>query len=173
MPKVRLLLEKSILHGSVDKLLSGEIDLSLAGCPSEVPGLERLPLETVQLVGCVSRRKLGKISTLTRERLSEIPQILVYDGTIERLQKNLATSKQTFASAMQIFVPDHSMKIEMISAGEGWGLVSTSELKECSHMSLISGKLVPSRSLEICLLRARERALGPIARGIWNQFHQG
>lgn len=159
---VNLIIDKSILRGSHQPLIDGEIDLAVAARPKNTDDLEFIPLQNVELVGVISRRLLQEKKKADQSFLDSNPQILVYD---RHLDETPDTSR-----GHKIFVPDHFTKLKLIESGVGWGRISKTELENNTELVQIEKNLCSPITLELCLLRPKRRAIGPIAQAIWKAF---
>lgn len=167
---VNLVIDKSILKGSHNPLLSGEIDLALAPKPPDSDKLESIPLESVTLVGAVSRKLLQEKRRATEAFLVKHPQILVYDKRFDEPPDELLPHAIHKNHGHKIFVPDHFTKLNLIEGGIGWGRISKDELVQNPELVAIDRGQVSHVELELSLLRPKHRPVGPIARAIWKVF---
>lgn len=166
---VNLIIAKSILKGSYNSLLSGEVDLAIAPKPKNSSDLEAIHLETVQLCGAISRRLLQEKKKATASFLAKNPQIFVYDKSHDEAPDDLLPSVDQ-EPGHKIFVPDHDTKLKLIEGGIGWGRISRAELEANKELVMIEKSLSPTIELELCLLRPKLRPIGPTARAIWKVF---
>jgi hypothetical protein len=70
----------------------------------------------------------------------------------------------------KVFVPDHVKKVKLIEGGAGWGLICDAELAASKQLVALDRKVCGGIALQLGLVRARGRALGPVARKIWELF---
>lgn len=167
---VNLILDKSILSGSLQPLISGEVDLALAPNPKTgSDALEGIHLEDVTLVGAVSRKLLQEHRTPTCEFLRKHPHIFVYDKRFDEPPDEFLPNDSS-SIGHKIFVPDHFTKLKLIEDGVGWGRISRMEFDKNADLVMIDKEIWPPLTLELCLLRPKRRAIGPIARAIWQTF---
>ncbi len=169
---VNLIIDKSILKGSYQGLLSGEVDLALAPSPQHGEKIEKIVIDKVALVGVVSRKLLQEKNRPTEETLKKHAQILVYDKNIDEEPNDRLPKALHEGGGPKIFVPDHFTKLRLIEGGLGWGRISKAEFEASKGLVLIEEKLCESFELELCILRPKHRPIGPIARLIWNVFEQ-
>lgn len=104
--------------------------------------------------------------------LNSHPQILVYDKNFDSPPDELLPNTTHIGSGPKIFVPDHYTKLRLIEGGLGWGRVSYTEFKNTKDLVMINKEICAPLHLELCLLRPKHRALGPIARNIWSVFQK-
>lgn len=159
---VNLVLEKSILHESHDRLLKGELDLAIAPNAHRHAGVESVTLEEVVLVGAIR-----KTAVRTRSRsLITLPQIVIAAAQTE----DFLPSSKLLETSHKIFAPDHFTKLRLIEEGLGWGRISKTELRKNRELTQVDKTLCPEVTLELCLLRPKNRPIGPTARAIWEHF---
>jgi DNA-binding transcriptional LysR family regulator len=170
VPPVNLIIEKSILRSSLDPLLKGKIDLAFAPCSGVTEKVETIVLENVTLVGAISRKLLKEKKKITAEVLKAHAQILVYDRAQEEALSDVMSEALKQGPGHKILVPDHTTKLKLIESGVGWGRISRAEFNDCEDVVAIDKNLFPHVNLDLCLMRAKQRALGPIARKIWEVF---
>lgn len=159
---VNLVIDKSIFKASHQPLIDGEIDLAIAPRPENTEALEAIHLEDVQLVGVISRRLLQEKKKPDIAFLNSSPHILVYDRHVDKAPEA--------GHGHKIFVPDHFTKLKLIESGVGWGRISKTELENNTELIQIEKNLCTPVALELCLLRPKRRAIGPIAQAIWRAF---
>lgn len=159
---ITLVVDKTILKGSYDRLISGEVDLALAPCPEDESKVEKIMIEKITLVGAVAK-KLAK-TKLARSRLNKIPHVYVYENLNNDDLKNFGEDSS------RLFVPDHSTKLELIRCGAAWGRITKDEAIRHPEVQMLEKSLVSHVELEMCLLRPRHRPIGPTARSIWSSF---
>jgi len=169
---VKLVVTSSVFKSSYQALLTGDVDLAIAPCPSDERRVERIALESVTLVGAISR-KLVRDEQPTAALLGRTPQIRVYDRSLDAPPDSLLGAAATADEGPQIFVPDHFSKVRMLAAGIGWGRLSQAEFDASEDLVRLEGALSPPVTLELSVLRARGRPLGPVARAIWAAFEHG
>lgn len=168
---VTLILEKSILNSSEERLLSGKIDLALGPCAQANDKIETLLLESVTMVGAISRKLLQEKRKGTKEVLESNAQIFAYDLNQNEEPDQLIKAVRK-GTHQKIFVPDHATKVKLIASGLGWGRVSSKELKETEGLIAIEKAVLAPVTLDLCLMRSKSRPLGPIARAIWKVFEK-
>lgn len=158
-----LILENSIFESGVTRLLEGQVDLAI-GPRSKNTAIESVPLETVTMIAAISPRLTTNGKRPTRAQLKELPQIFAYDidpgdAAIERQRK--------------IFVPDHQTKVKLIENGIGWGRVSKKEFDTAGELLRLDRVLddeTDDLTMELAIMRARKRPLGPVGRAVWTRF---
>jgi DNA-binding transcriptional LysR family regulator len=167
---VNLVIEKTILKGSYEPLLSGKLQLAFAACSGNIPKLEKIPLEKVTLIGAISRRLLQEKRKPSESFLRKNPQIITYDKQFDEEPDEMLGGARADSVGHKIFAPDHFTKLRLIEGGLGWGRISTAEFKQIPDLVQIDSDLCEHVHLELCLLRAKHLPIGPVARRIWSVF---
>ena len=171
-PPVNLVIDKSMLGTSYGPLDSGEIDLAIAPCPDDKERFESIPLQTIRLIGGVSRRLLQERRKPDEAFLKAHPQIIVYDKAHDEKPDELLPKRGRTSDGHKIFAPDHFTKLRLIEGGVGWGRLSAREVADNRELVAIDKRLFRTVELELCLLRPRHRPIGPIARAVWSTFEK-
>lgn len=170
---VTLILDKTILNRSHQHILDGKVDLAIAMKPNNEDAIEKIFLETVYLIGVVSRKLLQEKRKADQDFLMKNPQILVYnvdlDEEPEALFPNTTSSEGV---GPKIFVPDHHTKVHLIANGIGWGRLSGDEIKQYDDLVLLDENICNKIPLEICVMKPKHRPIGPIARAVWSAFEK-
>lgn len=169
---VALILDKTILKGSHSLLLDGKVDLALAPSAHDDSNIESIVIETVSLVSVVSRKLLQEKRHADAAFLKSHAQILVYDKDFDEPPDELMPNPIYEGGGPKIFAPDHFTKLRLIEGGLGWGRISASEFENSQDLVLINKKLCKTISLDLCLMRPKNRPIGPIARKIWAVFEK-
>jgi DNA-binding transcriptional LysR family regulator len=169
---VNLVMDKSILKSCYQDLLDGKIDLAFAPYSHAVEKIEKITLETVTLVGAISKKLLREENHASASLLSKCPQILVYDKRFDEPPDELLPNPHYKYPGHKIFVPDHFTKLRLIQGGIGWGRISRMELEKSEFLVPIDNSLCEIITLELCILRAKQRPIGPIAQTIWKAFQE-
>lgn len=167
---VALILDKTILTASHNLLLEGKVDLALAPCAQNNAKIESIVVKTVSLVTVVSRRLLQEKKNADAEFLKKHAQVLVYDRDFDEPSDELMPNPVYEGGGPKIFAPDHFTKLRLIENGLGWGRISEDEYKNGQELAKINKRLCAEITLDICLMRAKSRPIGPIARRIWDVF---
>lgn len=167
---VVLVMEETVLHGSHSLVIDGKVDLALAPCPHDEERIEKITIETVTLIGAVSRKLLQEKRKPDEAFLKSHPQIFVYNKDEDSKKDDLSPDPLYDGGGPKIYVPDHSTKLRLIINGLGWGRISQSEFESEKGLVLIDKKICRPYELELCLMKSKFRPIGPIAREIWNIF---
>lgn len=169
---VTLILEQTILQESHATIIAGEVDLAVARSPDTDESIESILIEAVSLRGVVSQKLLQEKHAADKQFLKANPQVLLCEKRFEEPGAEMMPNSLFRGGGAKIFAPDHFTKVRLIGGGLGWGRLSDREIAEDPELVLIDERLCPPIHLELCLLRPRHRALGPVARTIWSTFAQ-
>lgn len=167
---VSLVLDYSISKDDHSALLNGEVDLELVHCSRSVEKVERLFLEQVTLVAAIPKSLLGRQKKVTEAFLEKTTQVIAYHKRFDPPPDELIPRRVYNGHGPKVFVSDHFTKVSLIENGFGWGRVSEEECKSSSNLVRVPSEIFPELTLEMCLLRARNRALGPVGQEIWKSF---
>jgi len=166
---IKLVMDSSIVAGNHQPLLEGKFDLAFGTCPPHLEKIERVLLEKITLVSAVSKKTIPKNKLVSREFLNQTPQILTYprhDPPPDETQSR-PTDK---TEGRKIFVTDHLTKLRLIQNGIGWGRILKSELEVMDGLVKIEESLSESLQLELYVIRAKSRPLGPTGQAVWKFF---
>lgn len=167
---VSLVMAYAISNDDHSALLNGEVDLSLAYCSEKVAGVERLFLHQLRIVGAVSARLLSSNEPITKPFLKKVTQVIAYRGQYDAPPDELIPQRVYKGSGPKVFVSDHFAKLHLIENGMGWGRLSEQECAGNDQLLIVPDRLFPTTTLDLYLLRARNRALGPVGQAIWKSF---
>lgn len=169
---VHLIMERTILNGAVQALTSGEVDLALAPDTSNDNKIEKIVIESVSLVGVISKKLLAGKSKATAALLKKYAQVVVYDKDLKRHSENMPVETFLDGGGYKIFAPDHFTKLRLIEKGVGWGRIARTEFEKSKGLIIIEKNLCEPLSLDLCLMRPKHRPIGPTARKIWSLFEE-
>lgn len=168
---VTLILDKTILHRSHQHLIDGKVDLALAMSPSSESAIEKILIESVTLIPVVSRKLLQEKRTADDSLLVKNAQILVFNNDLDE-EPDALMPQFIEGIGPKIFVPDHHTKRQLITNGLGWGRLSNLEIAEEKDLVIIDENICSKINLDLCLMKPKNRPIGPIARVIWSVFEQ-
>ncbi len=168
---VTLILDKTILHRSHQHLLDGKVDLALAMRPSNEDAIEKILIESVTLIPVVSRKLLQEKRKADDSLLLKNAQILVFNNDLDE-EPDALMPQFVEGIGPKIFVPDHHTKRQLIMSGLGWGRLSNLEIEGEKDLVIIDENICSKINLDLCLMKPKNRPIGPIARVIWNVFEQ-
>lgn len=168
---VTLILDKTILHRSHQHLLDGKVDLALAMSPSNEDAIERILIDSVTLIPVVSRKLLQEKQKADDSLLLKNAQILVFNNDLDE-EPDALMPQFIEGIGPKIFVPDHHTKRQLITNGLGWGRLSNLEIQDEKSLVIIDEKICSKINLDLCLMKPKNRPIGPIARTIWSVFEK-
>lgn len=167
---VVLILDRTVLEGSHNLLIDGSVDLALAPYLGHDDIIEKIILEKVTLVPAVSRKLLQEKRKADEFFLKKNAQVFVYNKNFDEHAGDLIPNPIYEGGGPKIYVPDHYTKLNLIRNGLGWGRISQKEFDESEDLVLIDKKICKPIELELCLMKSKQRPIGPIARAIWSVF---
>lgn len=167
-PNTKLQLTFEVLHGTLERLIDGEVDFAIT------PMSERdLPLEAIYLTKAlmipVMKPDLIKDKKITDSILRGYNQIILADSS--RHSRKISTG--VLAGGKSFTLSEISFKKEMILQGLGWGGLPYEMVKsELAKKNLVPIKtvLIKERELEIFLVHDPKKAMGPVARELWEKM---
>ena len=164
-----LSIRSEILCDGADLLRSGGADFAIASQLSEQEDLEAIVIEKVWMLP-VMKESLWQEQDLESENyLFHIPQIVVKSS--QRPSKQGANNSRGLLNAgRKCYVDEHALKRKLITEGFGWGYLAEHEAaEEIAKKSLvaISSPFTQAFVLDIYVMRSKFKAMGPIARTIW------
>ncbi len=167
---VVLILDKTVLEGSHRLLIDGQVDLAIAPYLKDDESIEKITIAKVTLLGTVSRKLLQEKRKADEGFLKKNAQVFVYNKDFDKPTEDLNLNPMYDGGGPKIYVPDHFTKLNLIKNGLGWGRISKTEFEQAEDLVLIDKKICGPLELELCLMRSKNRPLGPIARSIWDIF---
>ena len=164
--KTSLNLSVEVIDGSIEKILSGEVDLAITSYLGTNPEIESIPILETQMVPVIHPELSQSLDSL--EKLQRIPQIILKSSA-----KN--PSKITHGilpDAKYWYTTDIASKFELIKNGLGWGRLPCFLVSE----SLQNEKLIEIKNIEgvakvnipLYLIRLKPKPMGPNTKRIWN-----
>ncbi|MBO9667808.1 MAG: LysR family transcriptional regulator [Bdellovibrio sp.] len=161
-----------IMGGGLDMLLSGEADFAVSTKPTEGHDLESVPFDRIEMVPVVAKSLAKNLPSVDAKSLKKYPQVVVLqNGDKSNLTKGNA--KGVLAEAKKCFVTDHSLKHKMIMNGFGWGRLPRNEIENELRKNIvleIQDEKIKSFTLDLHVMRVRNKPMGPVARAVWAQL---
>ncbi|MBC7540873.1 MAG: LysR family transcriptional regulator [Bacteriovorax sp.] len=168
-PHTRLQLSFEVLNGTLERLIDGEVDFAI----TPMHGMEDWSVDALALTKTiiipVMHADLIKGKKVTDLLLREYNQIILADSS--RHTKKMSTG--VLEGGKSITLSEVSFKKEMILQGLGWGGLPYEMVKnELAKNILIPIKtaLIKESEMEIFLVRDPKKALGPVARELWDKM---
>jgi len=167
-PNTKLMLSFEVLNGTLERLIDGEVDFAITPMSESDSSFETIHLTTTQLIP-VMKADLIKGKKVTDSILRDYNQIILADSA-RRLSK---ATTGVLEGGKSITLSEISFKKEMILQGLGWGGLPSEMVKtELAKKILIPIKtsLIKERTMHIYLVRDQRKAMGPVARELWNKM---
>lgn len=167
-PNTRLMLSFEVLNGTLERLIDGEVDFAITPMNEADSAFETIHLTTTQLIP-VMKADLIKGKKVTDTVLRDYNQIILSDSA--RRMKKATTG--VLDAGKSISLSEISFKKEVIMQGLGWGGLPLEMVKrELSKKILVPIKttLIKERTMHIFLVRDQRKAMGPVARELWNKM---
>ncbi|WP_172621102.1 LysR family transcriptional regulator [Microbulbifer sp. GL-2] len=168
-PNTDFSISTELLSGVMERVDDNEADLAFATLYGVESKHEWKKIGQVELVNVVAPDVFpGK--DVSQMEAAQLPQIVVRDTGHSGKKGNI----NLLEVGRRWFVNDYHTKKELTIAGLGWGRIPRHFITE----ELAKGLLIPVSvegikaisSFDLCVIRNRERSLGPIASRFWNAF---
>lgn len=169
-----LTLRSEVLEGGLDLLLENEADFAIAPEFHAHPDIESFAFDSIELVPCVRKSLLTKNASLDK-LLKSLTQIVVRTPNL-RSEIKESSRLGVREEGRKCYVTDHGMKRALIREGFGWGRLARHEVEDEAlrkKLLLIEESGYPSYSIELKLMRNRQKPMGPVARSVWNRLKEG
>lgn len=150
-----LTIRSEILDRGMVLVLAGEADLAIGPILRANDKLESFFFRQVEMIPVCSRKLAPDFKKL--------PQIVV---------RSSATQGE-LSKGPKCYVSDHSMKCKLILEGHGWGRLARHEIEEefkAKSLVKVNDHVVKSFTLDLHVMRNKQKAQGPIAREIWQKL---
>ncbi len=167
-PNTKLQLSFEVLNGTLERLIDGEVDFAITPLQEGKWDVEALHL-TKSLMIPVMHKDLLKGKKVTDNLLREHNQIILADSS----RKIKKTSTGILEGGKSVTLTEISFKKEMILQGLGWGSLPLEMVKsELAKKTLLPIKtpLIKERTMEILLVHDKQKAMGPVARELWEKM---
>lgn len=167
-PNTKLKLNFEVLHGTIERLIDGEVDFAITPMPSRDLPLEILYL-TKTLMMPVMKADYIKEKKITDSVLRNYTQIVLADSS--RHSPKISTG--VLEGGKSFTLSEISFKKEMILQGLGWGGLPVEMVKtELSKNILIPIKTatIKESELDIFLVHDPKKPMGPVARELWEKM---
>ncbi|SMF83982.1 LysR family transcriptional regulator [Pseudobacteriovorax antillogorgiicola] len=159
---ITLDLSFEVLQGAEERLLDGDGQIAITPFWSQSERLFSQPLCNLHLEPVCIADQLDGQSRLARG----LPQIVAHDSS----QKALRDDFNSPLGGPVWYVSDHQVKETLIKEGHGWGYLEVSaisKLKDSGRLKLMLYEELPRRTVQLFLLRSKNKPFGPIARDVW------
>ncbi|WP_444957845.1 LysR family transcriptional regulator [Microbulbifer sp. ZKSA002] len=168
-PNTDFSISTELLSGVMERIDDNEADLAFATLFGVESKHEWKKIGQVELVN-VAAPDIFPGDEISQLEAAQLPQIVVRDTGRSENKGNI----NLLEVGRRWFVNDYHTKKELTLAGLGWGRIPKHFIKS----ELERGLLVPISvegieafsSFDLCIIRNRERSLGPIAGRFWDSF---
>ncbi|AQS37170.1 transcriptional regulator, LysR family [Shewanella psychrophila] len=164
-PSTTIHLEIEVASGE-RMLLDEKVDIAIYGTPFKNKAVDYNLIDTMNIPLLISTQlPLKDTSHVTEEELTSYPQVIV------KSTDNRSPDTSIIDDALKWYVTDLHTKKTLITQGLGWGRLPEHMVEE----ELKSGELVSLNTLgdfklPMYIAKLKNRALGPVALKIWNDF---
>ncbi|WP_444904854.1 LysR family transcriptional regulator [Microbulbifer sp. DLAB2-AF] len=168
-PNTDFSISTELLSGVMERVDNNEADLAFATLYGVESKHEWKKIGEVELVNVVAPGVFPGESVSQLEA-AQLPQIVVRDTGHSGNKGNISLLEV----GRRWLVNDYHTKKELTLAGLGWGRIPRhfieDELKKSLLVPINVEGIKAFSSFDLCIIRNRERALGPIASRFWNFF---
>ncbi len=167
-PQTRLQLSFEVLNGSIERLLEDKVDFAITPMQQGEWELESIKLTKTKLVP-VMRADLVNEKKISDEVLKNYTQIILADSARNMTRK----STGILEGGKSLTLTEISFKKEMILQGLGWGGLPLEMVKQeiaKEKLIVIKTKSIREREFEIFLVRNPNKAMGPVAKELWEKM---
>ncbi len=164
--KTSLNLSVEVIDGSIEKVLSGEVDLAITSYLGQGEDIESIPILETQMVPVIHPEIFKSLDGL--EKLQRIPQIILKSSA-----KNPSkTTHGILPNAKYWYTTDIASKYELIKNGLGWGrlpcFLITDNLNNQSLVEIKNILGVEKVNIPLYLIRYKQKPMGPNTKRIWD-----
>ena len=171
-PQTRLQLSFEYVNGALDRVLHGEAQIALAPQLDLQADLESINLFSVQMIPVASPNFLESLpQPVTLESLEDVIQIVVRDTRTRGPRQDIGV----LTKARRWTVSDHSIKLQILRQGIGWGRLPEFLIEEDLHTGRLVSlpeRLLPTHFVPVFLMRRHNQTNGPVASQVWDYFRQ-
>lgn len=166
--KPTLILKTAVLSEAGNDVSSGVSILAIGPNQAKIKGIFCEHLFNVEIVTVVSRKMFKKFKMNEELVISHLPQVLVKQNNFSEKVDTLSSSRSS-SSSQEIFVTDHSLKVDLISRGVAWGKIAKHEIDNFpkDHFVLLNKTLLSKLTIPFYLIRNETKPLGPVGREIF------
>jgi DNA-binding transcriptional LysR family regulator len=170
-PKTKLQLSFEVLHGTVERLIDGEVDLAITPMYEGTTSFKNLKLTKVKLVSVISTQ-LVKGVKITDDFLRNHNQIILSDSA-RHLPK---MSSGILEGGKSLTISEIHFKKELIMQGLGWGGLPMDLVKSeiaAKKLTVINTPAIKEREMDIFIIRNPQRPMGPVMKELWKRLDEG
>lgn len=167
-PNTKLQITFEVLHGTLERLIDGEVDFAITPMSGRELQFEMIPLAKTQMIP-VMKTDFIKDKKITDSVLRHYNQIILSDSS--RHSPKISTG--VLEGGKSFTLSEISFKKEMIMQGLGWGGLPLEMVKsELAKNILVPIKTtqIKEREMEIFLVHDPKKSMGPVARELWEKM---
>lgn len=169
MKATELTLRYEIVREGMELVRSGEVDFAITPKVDDADDLETFAFEKVEMVAVMATARMSDMGKVTANWLRGQPQVIVSTG-IDTSDLTKQRGLGVLNSGKRCFVTDHTLKRRLIEGGFGWGRLARHEIQDqlkAKHLTVIPSALAKGFTLELHVMRSKNRPMGPVARAVW------
>ena len=170
-PKTKLQISFEVLHGTIERLIDGDVDLAITPMYESAASFKALKLTTVRMVPVISTQLIKGIK-VTDDFLRSYNQVILPDSSRHTPKK----STGILEGGKNINISDIYFKKELIVQGLGWGGLPYDLIKSeltSKKVIILKTTSIKERELDIYIIRNPQRAMGPVMKELWNNLEGG
>lgn len=167
-PNTKLNLSLDILSEVERKVLGREAQFGITHFISESSALEIVPIATIEMVPVINPELFKEAKVKGEDDLLKIDQIVVADPNPK---SNVNFGLMSGGKKWRL--KDSNFKRELLLAGMGWGHLPLHTIEgeiRTGKLMVMEFDHIRPRSLDIKLIRLRNRPLGVVARTLWEEL---
>lgn len=170
-PNTKLQITFEVLHGTLERLIDGEVDFAITPMTGRELHFEMIPLAKTKIIPVMRTDfiKDKKDKKITDSVLRHYNQIILADSS--RHSPKISTG--VLEGGKSFTLSEISFKKEMIMQGLGWGGLPLEMVKsELTKNILVPIKTtqIKEREMEIFLVHDPKKPMGPVARELWEKM---
>ena len=168
-PRTKLQLSFEVLHGTIERLIDGEVDMAITPMYESGANLKHMKLSKVRLVPVIHPQLVkGKI---TDEFLRQHNQIILADSS----RHSPKMTSGVLEGGKSLTITEMTFKKELIMQGMGWGGLPFDMIKDelkKNNLTVIHTSSIKERELDIFIVRNQEKPMGPVMKELWKSFDE-
>lgn len=169
-PRTKMQISFEVLHGTIERLIDGEVDMAITPMHEAANSLVSLKLTKVKLVPVISPQLVKGIK-VTDDFLRSHNQIVLADSS-RHLPK---ISSGILEGGKSLTISEIYFKKELIMQGMGWGGLPYDLVKSeiaSKKLKTINTHSIKDRELDIYILRNPQRPMGPVMKELWKRLEE-
>lgn len=170
-PKTKLQLCFEVLHGTVERLIDGEVDMAITPMYGPAENFKSMKLTKVKLVPVISTQ-LVKGTKITDDFLRTHNQIILADSS----RHTPKMSSGILEGGKSLTITELTFKKELIVQGLGWGGLPYDMIKtelQNKKLTIVKTPSVKEREMDIFIIRNPQKPMGPVMKELWKSLDEG